>query len=293
MNKSKYLFSLLLFPVFGAILVIGCANVPSSEITFQGHSGDQYSDPSFLLPGTVRIEWTPDSGTIVQHIGFQRKATADNDWVGFPPLFEFWPRAVGNPGSPLYNDGSRAGSAEIAIPEPASYVITASASGDFTVKITRISSNDQGASGTSNTGKTSEIASVVKVLVLAIPRDWDANAGDAIQSTPVDWDADAEDDGIVIYPELRDASDRTIQWNGPPLTVDIEIWNRQVIYRGSGTITSWKDGDIMMTGGIRVPYEQMSFPSDVHVQWARTSVKVHTPDGKIIEGVYEGNQLPP
>lgn len=285
MYKSKYLFPLLLLPVLGAIFVIGCANLPSSEITFHGHSGDQYSDPFFLLPGTVRIEWTPDSGTIVQHIAFQRDHSSNNP-VGYPPLFEFRPRTPWDPGSPWDNDGSKAGSDEVTISEPSSYIITASATGDFTVKISRISSNDMGASGTSNTGNTAAFASVVKARVQAIPRGWDSEAGN---------------DGIVVYPELLDANDRAVQWSGPPLTVDIEIWairldsnfeehKGQLIYRGTGTIKNWKDGNFLLEGAIRVPYKQMSIPSDA--SYGRTYARVHTPDGKIYEGVCEVTELP-
>ena len=36
------------------------------------------------------------------------------------------------------------------------------------------------------------------------------------------WDADLEDDGIIIYPSLKDAKDETVNFEGIELTVDIE-----------------------------------------------------------------------
>lgn len=116
------------------------------------------------------------------------------------------------------------------------------------------------------------------------------------------WDSDAEDDGIVIFPNLKDASDETVKWDGAILPVDVEIWTTdidsnfkeqkdQLVYQGSGTIDSWEDGNFILGGGIRVPFEQIQLPSDKTYGWVYA--KVHTPDGKTFEGVEKYASLTP
>jgi len=38
------------------------------------------------------------------------------------------------------------------------------------------------------------------------------------------WDEDAEEDGIIVYPELKDSREETVEFEGIELKVDIEIW---------------------------------------------------------------------
>lgn len=37
------------------------------------------------------------------------------------------------------------------------------------------------------------------------------------------WDASAAYDGIAIYPELRDANDKTVMWSEAQIPVTIDI----------------------------------------------------------------------
>jgi hypothetical protein len=116
----------------------------------------------------------------------------------------------------------------------------------------------------------------------------------SVMTMKKNWDADAEDDGIVVFPSLKDAAGETVKWSGATLPVDIEIWTTemdanykdqkdQLVYKGSGTIDSWEDGNFLLGQGIRVPFEQMKVPSGETMGWVYA--KVHTPDGKIYEGV--------
>ncbi len=109
------------------------------------------------------------------------------------------------------------------------------------------------------------------------------------------WDNDAEDDGIVVYPSLKDIDDETIEFEGVELDVEIEIWTTvfesfekvkdKMVYIGTGKIDSWKDGNFMYKGGIKVPFEDIkTTPSDD--DYGLILVKILMPDGKI----YEANQ---
>ena len=107
------------------------------------------------------------------------------------------------------------------------------------------------------------------------------------------WDADLEDDGVIIYPELKDANDDTVKFESVELPVDIEIWTTKMddsfkdvkdrlVYSGSGTIDSWKDGNFMFDGGIKISFDDIkSIESDS--DYGELFVKIHTSDGKVFE----------
>jgi|SRR3989344_6180045 len=89
-----------------------------------------------------------------------------------------------------------------------------------------------------------------------------------VDASSKNWDEDLQDDGIVVYPELKDTSGDSVKFEGVELNVDIEIWTTKMnddydevkdrkIYSGSGTIDSWKDGNFMFDGGIKVPFEDI------------------------------------
>ncbi len=134
---------------------------------------------------------------------------------------------------------------------------------------------------------TSQFATVVKADVMTLNDN---------------WDADAENDGIVVYPALRDSSDETVTWSGAILPVAIEIWTTKidenfreqrdrVVFRGNGTIESWEDGHFLLGDGIRVPFESLDVPAGVTYGW--TYAKVFTPDGRAYEGVWKYTRLVP
>lgn len=107
------------------------------------------------------------------------------------------------------------------------------------------------------------------------------------------WDADAEDDGIIIYPELKDSADEVVKFENVELDVDIEIWTTKLddnfkkvkdrkVYSGTGKIDSWRDGNFMFDGGIKVSFEDIkTVTSDS--DYGLLLVKIHTPDGKVYE----------
>lgn len=115
----------------------------------------------------------------------------------------------------------------------------------------------------------------------------------SVNTMESNWDADAEDDGTIVYPELRDSNDETVKFEGISLNVDIEIWatkfddsfnevRDRLVYSGSGTINSWKDGNFLFKGGIKIPFEDIkALPSDN--EFGEIAVKIHTPDGKVFE----------
>ncbi len=109
---------------------------------------------------------------------------------------------------------------------------------------------------------------------------------------PKNWDADAEDDGIIVYPSLKDINGEPIQFERVTLSVDIEVWTKKMnmdykkvkdrqIYNGTGMINSWYDGNMFMNGGIRVPFDDMNIlESD---DYGYVFIRIHTPDGKTYE----------
>ena len=106
------------------------------------------------------------------------------------------------------------------------------------------------------------------------------------------WDADAEDDGLAVYVTLKDANDETVKFKGVSLPVDIEIYTEEykdfkpvkgrLVYKGTATITSWKDGNFLLSGGIRIPFEDIKV-TKADPEWGIIYVKVHLPDGRVIE----------
>jgi PKD repeat protein len=114
----------------------------------------------------------------------------------------------------------------------------------------------------------------------------------SVYITTKNWDADAADDGIIIYPELLDGSDQTVEFSGITLPVDIEIWttkldknykkiNDQMVYKGRSSIDSSDDGNSWMGGGIRVPFE--SIAQIPNKNYGRAIIKINAPNGKIYE----------
>jgi len=111
-----------------------------------------------------------------------------------------------------------------------------------------------------------------------------------------DWDSVPGNDGIVIYPDLKDANQQSVLWEGTPLAADIEIWSTvpggdfketfgEQVYNGTANITSWKDGKILMGGGIKVPFSSMNVTGKLAT--GMTFVTIHTTDGKVYTG-YSG-----
>jgi len=110
-----------------------------------------------------------------------------------------------------------------------------------------------------------------------------------VMSITDSWDADAEDDGIIIYPALRDANDETVKWDGITLNVDIKIYTSdydinyqsvdpRLVYSGAGTIDNWKDGNLFFSGGIKVLFDDIiTTASDA--EYGTIFVTVHTPVG--------------
>lgn len=116
------------------------------------------------------------------------------------------------------------------------------------------------------------------------------------------WSSGAEDDGITVHPSLLDVKGQIVTWSGVPLSVDIEIYSTkfdanykqvkdQLVYKGTGTITNWQDGNMFMGGGIQVPFASMKVPAGKTYGW--TYVTVHMPDGKTYSAKYELTSLTP
>lgn len=124
----------------------------------------------------------------------------------------------------------------------------------------------------------------------------------SVNTIRANWDADADDDGITVHPNLLDQYDETVKYSDASIPIDIQIWTTKfdnnfkeqkdkLVYKGSGTITTWKDGNMFMKGGIKVPFNSMRVPSDEKYGW--TYVTIHTPDGKTYEAVDKFTALTP
>jgi len=114
------------------------------------------------------------------------------------------------------------------------------------------------------------------------------------------WTSGAEDDGITVHPNLLDAKGQTVMWSGVSLPVTIEIYSTkfdanykqvkdQLVYKGSGTISSWKDGNMFMGGGIQVPFSEMNVPAGQNYGWTYATVTL--PNGQSYSGKYEMTAL--
>jgi hypothetical protein len=116
----------------------------------------------------------------------------------------------------------------------------------------------------------------------------------SVSAMSKNWDSDADDDGIIIYPDIKDSNGNSIKWSGLELPVSIKIYTTnynsnfqeykdKLVYTGTGTLSSWEDGNMFYDGGIKVSYSEISAPSGENYGWAYATVTL--PDGKQIEGV--------
>lgn len=114
----------------------------------------------------------------------------------------------------------------------------------------------------------------------------------SVMTTTDNWDADAEDDGLIIYPSLDDDEGEVVKFEGIELDVDIEVWTTKFedfktvkdrkAYSGTGTINSWKDGNFMFSGGIKVPFEDITTVAS-DSEFGMVFVEIHLPDGRTLE----------
>jgi hypothetical protein len=114
----------------------------------------------------------------------------------------------------------------------------------------------------------------------------------SVDTMAKNWDADAEDDGIIVYPELKDANNETVQFENTEMNVDIELWTTKYdnfnevkdrnLYSGTGKINSWKDGNFLYEGGIKIPFDEIKAVASDN-QYGMVFVKIHTPAGKTFE----------
>ena len=108
-----------------------------------------------------------------------------------------------------------------------------------------------------------------------------------------DWDTVPGLDGVVVYTDIKDNDRQSVLWEGPPLAADIEIWTTKAgpdmretkdreVYSGTANISSWRDGKVLMGGGIRVPFSSMTVPAGKTT--GMTIVTIHLPGGNDLTG---------
>jgi hypothetical protein len=114
-----------------------------------------------------------------------------------------------------------------------------------------------------------------------------------VDAMPENWDRDAEDDGIIVYPSLKNKEDETVKFEGIELNVDIELWTTmldddwnevkdELVYKGEGKIESWRDGNFMFNGGIKVPFDDIKTDASDN-EYGLLFVRIHTPNNGIFE----------
>ena len=125
----------------------------------------------------------------------------------------------------------------------------------------------------------------------------------SVMTMAKNWDADAEDDGIVVYPDLKDSSGETVKFEGVELPVDIKIYTTKytedfkevkdrLAYSGTATIDSWKDGNFFFEGGIKIPFEDINtVGSDEDYGWVYATITL--PDGRTMEAVEKFARIKP
>lgn len=115
-----------------------------------------------------------------------------------------------------------------------------------------------------------------------------------VQAIPKDWDGDGTENGLVVYPALKDANDEMIGFQDIELDVEVEIWatrfdeattqeiKDRVVYSKTSKINSWKDGDPRLDGGIKIPYTEI-ITEATDSGYGGVAVKIHLPDGAVQE----------
>jgi len=81
-------------------------------------------------------------------------------------------------------------------------------------------------SATPNPQNTPRIASIAQKVEF----DFSSVAMAHVITIHKNWDADAEDDGVAIFPSLLDTNEKTVEFYGVTLPVDIEIWTKKWIF---------------------------------------------------------------
>jgi len=123
-------------------------------------------------------------------------------------------------------------------------------------------------------------------------------------SIPESWDADAEDDGITVYPGLKNESGKSVQFEGIELPVEIKIYTMKYdndynevrdrsVYTGTGIIDSWKDFHPLYGGeSINILFEDIkTVESDDDYGWVYATITL--PDGRTVEAVDKGARIKP
>lgn len=115
----------------------------------------------------------------------------------------------------------------------------------------------------------------------------------SVSTANKNWDADAEDDGIVIFPALKDDSGNSVEYKNTKLPVNIYIYTTKtdpktlsnikdrLVYNGSAYIHSWEDGNQFTNGGIRISYENINV-TESDREFGIVHVETTLPDGRII-----------
>jgi len=114
----------------------------------------------------------------------------------------------------------------------------------------------------------------------------------SVNTISKNWDADAEDDGMIVFPDLKDENDNSIKFDGYELPVEIKIYttkfenfkqvNDRLVYSGSGKIDSWKDGNFLMGGGIKIPFDDIQVKAS-DSQYGAILISIALPDGRKME----------
>ena len=148
------------------------------------------------------------------------------------------------------------------------------------------------------TGQSEKVTDESKQMELI-----DTAVSASVMTMTKNWDADAEDDGIVVYPDLKDSSGESVKFEGIELPVDIKIYTTKytqdfkevkdrLVYSGTATIDSWKDGNFLLEGGIKIPFESINaVGSDKDYGWVYTTITL--PDGRTIEARDEFARIKP
>ncbi len=124
----------------------------------------------------------------------------------------------------------------------------------------------------------------------------------SVTSMTKNWDSTAEDDGDVIYPTLLDGEDKPVSWSGAQIPVKIEIWSKkfdsgykevkdQLLYSGSATLSNWKDSNLLLGDGIRVPFNEIKQVNDD--KYGMVFVTMTLPDARTMEATNSYTALKP
>lgn len=124
-----------------------------------------------------------------------------------------------------------------------------------------------------------------------------------IATKTLNWRRGPEDDGIAVFPALRDAEGRVVRYEGVKLPIEVRVYavkkgadgedvEDTMVYSRSTYIDTWKYGSVAFFGGVKIPFEDMKTEPS-HGELGVVYATVTLPDGRDVEAKDERARIKP